>query len=269
MGKQKAPAAPNPRETSAAQTGTSVATALANTSLQNVNRVGADGSKLNYDVTGNTSFTDPYTGQTYNLPQYTATESLSPQAQAIFDTGQNTKLNYAQTAEAQTGFLKDYLGTPWKADTGDLESYLYDLGSNTLDRTFKDQSADLETQMSNQGIKLGSDAYSRATSDLADNQNEAYAKLALQGRGQAFGELLTQRNQPINETSALMSGSQVSMPNYGVNRPASIATTDNAGLIGQAYDWNLNSWNQQQANKQALLGGVLGLASGGLSGGYF
>ena len=43
MGKQKAPAPPNPKDTSAAQTGTSVATSIANANLQNVNQIGADG----------------------------------------------------------------------------------------------------------------------------------------------------------------------------------------------------------------------------------
>ena len=36
MGKQKAPAPPDPKDTSAAQTGTSVATSIANALLQNV-----------------------------------------------------------------------------------------------------------------------------------------------------------------------------------------------------------------------------------------
>jgi hypothetical protein len=269
MRSPKPPPPPDPKETSAAQTGTNVATSIANANLQNVNRVGADGSILNYDVTGNYGFTDPYTGKTYDIPQYTATEKLSPEAQAIYNANQGAQRNYADTAEQQTGFLKDYLGTPWKADTADIESRLYDMGKNTLDRTFTDQSSDLETQLSNQGIKLGSDAYSRAKSDLADNQNAAYSNLALQGRDQAFKELLVQRNQPINETSALMTGSQVSMPNYGVNKPGAMATTDNAGLINQNYDWNLNSWQNQQAQKQAMMGGVLGLGAKAISGGIF
>ena len=126
--KNSAPEAPDPRETSAAQTGTSVATALANAALGNVNQVGADGSTLNYDQTGSYGFRDPYTGQTYDIPTFTATQSLSDPAQAIYDTNQRTDQSLANVAENQSNFLEGYMGKPWEADTSAIESHLFDLG---------------------------------------------------------------------------------------------------------------------------------------------
>lgn len=260
-----APTPPDPKDTSAAQTGTSVSTAIANTVLGNQNQVNADGSTLTYDQTGSHSFTDPYTGNSYDLPTYTATQTLSDAAQGIYDTNQRTQGNLADVGESQSGFLKDYMAEPWQADTAAIEKRLFDLGANTLDPRFERQRDDLETRLSNQGIKLGSAAYDRAMSEMRGSQSDAYNNLALQGRGQAFSELQAQRNQPINEISALMSGSQVSMPNMAVNSPSAIPTTDNAGLINANYGQQLQAWQQDAANRGGALGGLFQL--GGTLGG--
>jgi hypothetical protein len=266
--KQKAPPPPNPVDVSKAQTGTSVATALANTSLQNVNRVGADGSTLTYNQTGSSAFTDPYTGVTYQLPQYTATERLSAPAQAIYDTRQGAEQNLATAARNQSGNVVNSMSQPWNPDTAAIERRIFELGSSTLNPMFERQRGDLETRLSNQGIKLGSAAYDRALNEMGNTQNQAYNQLALQGRGQAFGELQSIRNQPLNELSALLSGSQVSMPNYGVNTPSGIPTTDNAGLIQANYGQQMQNWQQDQQNRNAVIGGLFGLGSSAIMGGF-
>lgn len=259
MGKQKAPAPPDPKEVSAAQTGTNVSTAIANALMQNVNQIGADGSSLTYNQTGSSDFTDPYTGLKTAIPQFTATQKLSAPAQSIFDTTQGAQQNMATAGKNLSGNVASLYSQPWNADTSAIERRLFDLGSKTLDPKFAQQRSDLQTQLSNQGIKLGSDAYTRAVSDLGNTQDSAYNDLALRGRGQAFGELQAQRNQPLNELSALLSGSQVSMPNYNPNTPQAIPTTDNAGLINQNYQQKLAAWQQDMTNKGGMLGGLFNL----------
>jgi hypothetical protein len=130
------------------------------------------------------------------------------------------------------------------------------------------QRGDLETRLSNQGIKLGSAAYDRALNEMGNTQNQAYNQLALQGRGQAFGELQAIRNQPLNELSALLSGSQVAMPNYAVNTPAGIPTTDNAALIQANYGQQMQNWQQDQQNRNSVLGGLFGLGSSAIMSGF-
>jgi len=74
MGKPEAPTPPNPYQTAAAQTGTNVATGVANAFLNNVNQLTPQGA-INYDVTGNYSWKDPSTGQTYNIPRFTSSQT--------------------------------------------------------------------------------------------------------------------------------------------------------------------------------------------------
>lgn len=259
MGKPSAPTPPDPRDTAAASTGTNVDTAIANANLQNVNRIGADGSTLTYDQTGDHTWTNEYTGETHTVPRYTATETLSDSAQSIFDSNQEAQQNLSNIGRDQSSMLQDYLGTPFQADTGEIEKHLFDLGSNTLDPKFASQREDMATRLSNQGIKMGSAAYDRAMDELGQTQNAAYTDLALSGRGQAFSELQAARNQPINEITALLSGSQVSMPNYAVNTPQGAATTDVAGIINSNYGQQLNAWQQNSANSGGALGGLFQL----------
>lgn len=80
---------------------------------------------------------------------------------------------------------------------------------------------------------------------------------------------MTQRNQPLNEISALLSGSQVSQPSFVPTQMPTIPTTDVAGLINENYGQRLNIWQQQQAQRQAqtqgILGGLFGLGGSILS----
>lgn len=267
MGKPKAPAPPDPKDTSAAATGTNIGTAIANNSMGMVNQITPDGS-LTYNQTGTYKYTDPYTGKSYDLPTYTATTALSETGQAIKGQNDAAQLNMAETAANQSAFLKDYLGQPWSPDTSAIEGRLMELGSQRLDPRFAQEEDRLRTRLANQGITEGSEAYNREMAAFGQNKNDAYNSLMLTGRGQAFNELSAIRNQPINEITALLSGSQVSNPNVSMAQPQGAATTDVAGIINNNYNQRLSAWQTNQANRQSLLGGLFGLGAGALSGGY-
>jgi hypothetical protein len=85
-------------------------------------------------------------------------------------------------------------------------------------------------------------------------------------RGLAQNEQYAARNQPINEIIALLSGSQVQMPNFPVNQPSAIPTTDNAGLINQKYNQDFAGYQQKYNAQQGLLGGLFGLGAAGITG---
>lgn len=268
MGKSKAPAPPDPKDTSAAATGTNIGTAVANNAMGMVNQITPDGS-LTYTQSGTYKYTDPYTGKSYDLPTYTATTALSEMGQKTKDQNDITQLNLAQTGANQSGFLKDYLGEVWNPDTSAIEGRLMELGSQRLDPRFTQEEDRLRTRLANQGVTEGSEAWNREMSAFGQTKNDAYNSLMLQGRGQAFNELSAIRNQPINEISALLSGSQVSNPNVNMAQPQGAATTDVAGLINQNYNQRLSAWQTNQAQRQSLLGGLFGLGASAISGGLF
>lgn len=278
MGKPKAPKAPDPKETAAAQTGTNVTTALANAQLGNVNQYGPDGS-VTYSTSGGQTFRDPTTGASYFVPQYNQTTSLSPAQQAIKDQNDAATLNLGKIANNQSAFLNNYLSNPFSLsdlgsfniDNAATEGRLIDLGRRRLDPVIAQRDEDLRTRLSNQGIKAGSDAYARELNTFNQGTNDAYTSLLLNGRQQASNEILTQRqqqvqealtqrNQPLNEISALLSGTQVGTPQFGAgtNQP-SLPTTDYAGIVENNYQNQLGAYNTKMNQYNGVVGGLFGL----------
>ena len=94
MGKPKAPKPTDPVKVGQAQTGSNIGSAVAQANLNNVNQVTPYGS-LTYGQTGTSTYTDPTTGQTYSIPQFTATQTLSPEQRALYDTNVQTQQNLA------------------------------------------------------------------------------------------------------------------------------------------------------------------------------
>lgn len=267
MGKSSGPKPPDPKDTSAAQTGTNIGTAIANNTMGMVDQITPDGS-LTYSTSGNVAYTDPYTGKVYNIPKYTATTQLSQAQQAIKDQNNTTQLNLAETGANQSAFLKDYLAQPG-VDSSAAADRLTELGRKRLDPRFDQERGMLDTKLANQGITPGSEAYNREIALFDQGKNDAYNQLYLNGDQQAFSQAIAARNQPINEITALLSGSQVSNPPVQMAQPQAAATTDVAGLINQNYNQRYSNWQTQQQNTQGLLGGLFGFGAAGISGGYF
>lgn len=262
----KAPAPPDPVKTASAQTSTNIGTALANTIMGNVNTVGPTGS-TSYKQTGSYTYRDPVSGKSHKLPTWTATTKLPYRARKANDASMLAQQRMAETASDQARFLKKYMAKPADFDTTAIEDHLYDLANPRMEQRFSDQEDDLRTRLANQGISAGSEAWEREFRGFDESRNDAYNRLMLDGRSQAFSELQARRNQPINEITALLSGSQVSMPNTAINRPAQIPTTDVAGIQMANYSQQMNNYNSKLNNRNSIMGGLFGLGAAGITGG--
>lgn len=259
----KAPAPTDPRETSAATTGTNLSTAIGNAWMTNMNEYGPDGSR-EFNNTGMETVTDPYTGQTYQVPRFSVTTTLSPEQQAIKEQQDSASLNLATLGSDLSGTLGDHLRGNFTIDNDATEARLFDLGRARLDPLFAQRDEDLRSRLASQGIKAGSAAYDREMALLGQNQNDAYNQLLLTGRGQAVNEQLTEDNQRIQQISALMSGGQVSQPMFATTPSVSpAATTDNGSIIANYDNARMNAWQQNQSSLGGLFGGLGGLFYGG------
>lgn len=241
----KAPEAPDPYATAQAQAQFNQQTAEYQQSLNMVNQQGPWGS-TNYAQTGTSA---------NGAPQYTQTTTYNPAQQQIFDTTTKAQQNLANIASQQSSNVQTALSDPFSFSNDDAQNWAYDLGSQRiLPQQKQDQSA-LRNQLINSGLSPGTDAYNRAMTRLGQTQGDQLNQLALQGRGQAFNEAVATRNQPLNELTALLSGSQVAAPNTGTSATpqTSVGGVDYSGLVS-------NNYQAQLANSQSALGGLFGLA---------
>lgn len=244
------PSPPDPVATAQAQGQMNKDTAIAQNNLNTVNQVTPQGS-VNYTTNGYNSD---------GTPIRTATQTYSPGEQKVYDLGLQTRQNIGQIGVDQSSRIGTLLGTPVNLSNDATEARLMELGRKRLDPVLEQRRQALDTDLINRGITPGTEAYTRAMRENTQGANDAYNQLLLQGHGQAVQEALTERNQPINEITALTSGSQVSQPNFVNNTPqATVAPTDYSSLVA-------NNYNQQVGQSNAFWGGLAGLGGAALGG---
>lgn len=260
MGKS-APKAPDPAKTAAAQGAWNSFTAQ---QQQQMNMIGQNTpwGSLEYQQTGSSWITDP-NGKRVEIPTYTANTTLSPEQQAIFDASQAAEGNLANIAKDQSAWLGDYLKDPFEFDNQDAENWAWDLASQRILPQQEQNRKALDTQLLNRGIRPGSAAYDQEMQRLTNANTDQMNQLALTGRGQAFGEQLAQRNQPLNEIIGLMSGTQVQSPNqtFAQTPQSQVAGVDYSGLVQQNYQNQMNQYNSQMGALGGLFGAGLSLFS--------
>lgn len=279
----KAPPAPDPVATAAAQGGANRDTAITQGAMNMIDQVGPDGS-LTYTKTGDQQFTDSLTGNSYTVPKYQATTSLSASGQRVQDINNQTEENIAGIGRDQSARIGGILGTPINFDklgaaplpadfSADRQKYEDALMERLNPQISRDRSA-LDAKLINQGLRPGSQAYNDAADEMGRTANDARLGailnagteqsrmfgMASTARQQGIQEMLTERNQPINEISALMSGSQVSLPQF-VNTPQTqLAGTDYQGAVYNSYQGQMDAYKQKVASQNAMMGGLFGMA---------
>jgi len=257
------PAAPDPVATANAQQNLNQNTATTQQLLNMTNQVTPEGS-LTYSQTGSNTFTGA-DGKTYTVPQFTATQTLSPTNQQLLDLNNTSKLNLGQAGVTATGKINNILGSNVDLSNDAVENRLFQLGTARLQPQFDRDDQALRTQLINSGIRPGSDAWNTEMTRQSQAKNDALDQLVLSGHQTAVNDILTERNQPLNEITALMSGSQVGTPNYTSTPQTSVAGTDYAGMVANNYNAANQQYQSQLQQNNALMGGLFGL--GGTLGG--
>jgi hypothetical protein len=130
----------------------------------------------------------------------------------------------------------------------------------------------LQQQLANKGIDIGSKAYDRAMQTQQQRENDLLLGATTQGFGvgqqarqSALQEQAYLRNEPLNTLSAVRTGSQVTGPQF-VNS-AQQATTGGADILGASqmgYNAQMGNFNAQQAAQQNFNQGLMGLGAAGI-----
>jgi len=255
------PQAPDPVATAAAQTASNKATAITNYGLNATDQQTPYGS-LTYSQ--GTPWDD-------GTPHYIATQTLSPEQQNLYDLSTKTQGTLGQIGVDQSAKIANILNSPFDLNAS-IGTQQADIAKTLLDPVWQQRQSALESSLANQGIQQGSEAYTNALRDFGMQRDNAYNQAALTGRAQASTEALANRNQPLNEITALLSNSQVQQPNFTTTPQSNVANTDVAGITNSAFQNNFANYNAQMQQQNAIygaLGGAAGSALGGWGMGGF
>lgn len=290
MGKQ-APKPPPPPD----YAGAAVAQGAANVESARV------GSKLS-----NPNMYTPYGNQliSYDGDQPTIRQTLTPEAQKTLDEQQKTQYQLASLSgkganlasnvldksfnfggpSVQTSLdLSNVAKMPVNAGTTGMEAIM-----SRLEPSLQRNRVSTETNLINQGLRPGTEAYDNAARLLGESENDQRTQAALQGinldtaanaqgynqalqggqfantaQQQALAQAIQNRQMPLNEIAALMSGSQIQNPQFGaysgsnVNAAPVFAASQAQGQADQ------NTYNQQVATQNANTAGLYSLLGAG------
>ena len=234
----------------------------------------------------------------------TVRQTLTPTAQKTLEAQQNVDLSLSNLAQKGTGIASGVLDKPFSFSGPAVQTSL-DLSNVAkmpvnagmtgqeaimarLEPSLAKQRVSTETQLINQGLRPGTEAYNNAIQLLGQQENDARTQAALtginldtsanaQGYNQAlqsgqFGntaqqqmlaQAIQQRQMPLNEINALTSSAQIENPQFQSYTGANVAAAPVfAGAQAQGQ-FEQNKYNQQVAQSNAMTQGLFSLAGAG------
>lgn len=132
---------------------------------------------------------------------------------------------------------------------------VYSAFSDRYEPIFERQTNNLQDRLVNQGIPVGSEAYSRAMSDMGQTQNDARQQAMYQA--QQAGQQA--RNNEIQNNLNIFSAFNP------LNGYAGSSAQGSTEMYDNLYNSQVNAYNAQQQAKQNMAQGWLNLGSAGLN----
>jgi hypothetical protein len=234
----------------------------------------------------------------------TVRQTLTPTAQKTLEAQQGVDLSLSNLAQKGTGIASNVLDKPFSFGGPDVQTSL-DLSNvakmpvnagmtgqeaimSRLEPSLAKQRVSTETQLINQGLRPGTEAYDNAIQLLGQQETDARTQAVLQGlnldiganaqgynqalqtgqfgntaQQQALAQAIQSRQMPLNEINALMSSSQIENPQFGAYSGANVAPAPVfAGAQAQGQ-FEQNKYNQQVAQNNAMTQGLFSLAGAG------
>ena len=249
----------------------------------------------------------PYGNQivTYEGDTPTVRQTLTPTAQKTLEAQQGVDLSLANLGQQGVGIASNVLDKPFtfggpavqtSLDLSNVAKMPVNAGTTgqeaimaRLEPQLAKQRVSTETNLINQGLRPGTEAYNNAAQILGQQENDARTQAVLQGlnldiganaqgfnqalqggqfgntaQQQALAEAIQQRQMPLNEINALMSSSQIQNPQFGAYSGANVQPAPIANATAQQGAYAQNAYNQQVAQQNANTSGLFSLGGAAL-----
>lgn len=222
--------------------------------------------------------------------QPTVTQTLSPAQQTLLDAQNRIDNRLAGMGENQLQRIDQSFSQPFNLpetpNLSDFDQYgkeVQDAIMSRLEPQLQRDQESLRTQLVNQGLTQNMEAYGRDMDTFNRSKNDARAQAVIQGlntrqqlyenalraRQQGIQEQSMVRNMPLNELTALLSGTQVNMPQFQSYQGSQVQPANYQQAVGQNYQAGLNAANAQQGANNAMTSGLFQLGGAALMGNPF
>lgn len=272
MGKPKAPKAPDPAALAREQAEANRVTTF--TPFGNIN-FGTVGEGGEFIPTENGSQAAVQVN-----PTDLQTQTLGLQQQTEFDIANQLQDRVANLPQGEIDISGlPELRTDFAQQGQELEDATFQRAMGLLSPVFDQREEQLRSQLRNQGLVAGSEAFDDEFGNFSRSRNEAELAAAFDAvgagrneqsrlfalntgaRNQGFSEQSFLRNQPFNELSAALSGSQLGQFQ---GQPLNVPGVDVLGANALNLQAQNNAFQAQNQGRSDILGGLFSLGSAGL-----
>lgn len=235
----------------------------------------------------NPNVINPYGTQTWREgatadSRPTLIQTLSPEQQALYAKQLQTQgllgdlgISGATALQDVIGRNLDLSGAPSVGSYDDTRKRVIDATMSRVNEDYGNQTDNTNSSLIAAGIRPGTKAYDDRMALLQRGRNDAYQQAEIaagnmatqafntdtQRRKDTIAEILAQRQTPLNEINALISGSQVSNP-FAMPGAAQNTNISPPPLFGAAQaqgQADMNAFNAQQAQNANIFGGLTSL----------
>lgn len=217
----------------------------------------------------------PYGNQVYSQsgadsqgnPMYRSDISLHPQAQQTLDQQMQLSNQMGGLAQGQMGNVQQQYSKPMDlSSVQQIQDKAYGAMTSRLDPQWQQNEAMQKTQLANQGLSPGGEAYDNAMRTFNQGKNDAYQQAnlgAIQTMPQTYQLAHSAYEQPLNQLNALRTGAQISNPQFS---PLG-SGTNYLGAAQAGGQYNQGLYNAQVGQQNAMTSGLFGLGSAAIMGG--
>lgn len=253
--------------------------------LPNYDWIGAAQQQATGNLTGAQTATDanrvnqynPFGSSTWSQDpsgQWSQSVGFSPQMQTLYDNYYGLGENFANAggqALQQWRGTDPYGGTtPNAAGLHGVADTLYGAAASRLDPQWQQRQSQQDTQLYNQGLRPGGEAYTNAKRDMNYAQTDAYrqaqadALRGAQGAQQSlFGMGQQASNQAFNQAQQARGQTNPQSPQFQNFYQQQATTGPNyLGALSEQYGGALDIYNADTAKQNALMSGLFGMGSG-------
>lgn len=258
------PSPPDYQGAARTQGGANLQSTIASSIMNNPTQITPLGTK---SQTQTGSFTLPGTdgNPPVDIPQFTSQIDLSPLGQQTLEQQQRISSGLSSLGASQIGKVGDTLSKPFDlSSVGDVQNAAQKAITSRLDPIWAGRDKQIDTQLTNQGLRPGMEAYDNAMRDYNFSKNDAYQQAILGGiqtAPQTLQEAQAVRELPLNELTALASGGQVSMPQFGATGNNMLSPGNYANAAGQQGAAANQMYGYNAGNYNSMMGGLYGLGS--------
>lgn len=225
-------------------------------------RIATKANRINqYTPYGNVTYANGVNG---DQDQWRSDISLSPSGQQLLDIQNNISLGLGNQGVQGLNRVDQSLSKPFDyGSVNDVQNAALKSYTSRLDPIWQKNEQQMDSQLANKGIPVGSEAWQAEKDNFARSKNDAYQQAvtgAISTSPQTFQLASALREQPLNEVNALRTGSQVTNPQFqqaGMQQTTAGANVLGAGALQGQYD--MNSYNQRVAMANQDMSGLFSL----------